>query len=374
MSSKPSAICHLSKLKTHDLDAVYKHNLRLMQVPNASPNKRFSRIIGEENLTTRQLIDKRLANFNNIKIRKNAVIAFEIFLSASPAFFESESSHKADSFDVSNTKKWLALTKKFLTDKYGENLVELVAHMDERTPHLHAIVVPIYTKAIKIRRTKGQISKGINVEETVQPRLCGNEVVTKAYLRNLHTEYANSLSSLGIVRGVKKSRAKHEDIGDFYKIVNSTLAPSPLKISPPILSLPPTIGRKKKWLSEQQELINQAFEKLTKELSEQALRASSSANFNFKRWQQECERTAEFWLNFDSPKAAQNHIKNLKNQTIKLKTDHERSVSQLSLTNQNFEGENQKLKKENQKLKDLIDQLNSLLTPEQNNLTHNLKL
>lgn len=66
-------------------------------------------------------------------IRKDAVYAEELVLSASPEFF----------VDQDITKKWAAKQVDFLRKEYGANCVNAVLHLDESTPHIHAFVVPI---------------------------------------------------------------------------------------------------------------------------------------------------------------------------------------------------------------------------------------
>ncbi|MBM1772916.1 plasmid recombination protein, partial [Sulfitobacter geojensis] len=46
---------------------------------------------------------------------------------------------------------WLKLSKKWLQDEYGEGFVYAVLHTDERTPHIHAVCVPLYQSKTKHR-------------------------------------------------------------------------------------------------------------------------------------------------------------------------------------------------------------------------------
>ena len=66
---------------------------------------------------------------------------------------------------------WIDANLKWLKDTFGEeNLVSCVLHMDEKTPHLHATVVPIVTGE-RIRRKRG----------TAMPRLYLEVVGNLAY-------------------------------------------------------------------------------------------------------------------------------------------------------------------------------------------------
>lgn len=57
---------------------------------------------------------------------------------------------------------WIDANLKWLKNTFGsENLVSCVLHMDEKTPHLHATIVPIVTterlrKSVRVRRSTQQ--------------------------------------------------------------------------------------------------------------------------------------------------------------------------------------------------------------------------
>lgn len=59
-----------------------------------------------------------------------------------------------DGFDWSDPKaigKWLGDSKQWLQDEYGDGFVYAVLHTDEKTPHLHAVCVPLYKSKTKHR-------------------------------------------------------------------------------------------------------------------------------------------------------------------------------------------------------------------------------
>lgn len=72
----------------------------------------------------------------NGKLRKNGVLAVEIFLSASPQHFVND-----ESITV-----WAEANLKWLKERYGKNLINAVMHLDEQTPQIHAFMVPIDDK------------------------------------------------------------------------------------------------------------------------------------------------------------------------------------------------------------------------------------
>ena len=139
------SIMEVRKIKTTNaMSAAFKHNYRLKDVPNADKAK--------QNLN-RDLVPMRYASFTDAyrkkvdalpyykthKIRKNAVRAIEIVLTFS---------HGADmDFSVDDwakeSMKWLDDTFNVAPDASGPNIVSAVLHMDEGTPHIHAMIIPV---------------------------------------------------------------------------------------------------------------------------------------------------------------------------------------------------------------------------------------
>jgi vacuolar-type H+-ATPase subunit H len=59
-----------------------------------------------------------------------------------------------DEFDWSDREaigSWLGNSKKWLQDEYGDGFVYAVVHVDEKTPHIHAVTVPLYRSKTKHR-------------------------------------------------------------------------------------------------------------------------------------------------------------------------------------------------------------------------------
>jgi chromosome segregation ATPase len=74
--------------------------------------------------------------------------------------------------------------------------------MDESTPHLHAVVVPL----------------------TADGRLCAKQVIgDKIKMKQMQTEYAKIMEHFGLNRGKEGSRAIHEDVKEYYKRINNEL-------------------------------------------------------------------------------------------------------------------------------------------------------
>lgn len=128
------------------------------------------------------------------KIRKNGVIAVEYLFTASPEWFKTATSaQKKEFFDRS--VDWLA-------EKYGRaHIITATVHNDETTPHLTAVVIPIDSRGkLNARGFIGGAEK----------------------LRKDQDTYAKAVSSLGLVRGIRGSKAKHQEISQWYGELHET--------------------------------------------------------------------------------------------------------------------------------------------------------
>ena len=98
--------------------------------------------------------------------------------------------------------QWVNDNKKWLEEQFGDkNLVKLTLHMDEKTPHLHAIVVPI--------TEKGTLSA---------KEIMGNSVK----MQQRQTHYAQAMAKYGLERGFLGSKVKHEDQKEYKARVENT--------------------------------------------------------------------------------------------------------------------------------------------------------
>lgn len=103
---------------------------------------------------------------------------------------------------------WCRANIKWLQDTFGEdNLVSCVLHMDEKTPHLHATVVPIVSAPHKRREREGEHKYK---EKEPAPRLCANDLMTRGKLRQYQDTYAQAMAGFGLKRGIVASGARHQ--------------------------------------------------------------------------------------------------------------------------------------------------------------------
>lgn len=141
------------------------------------------------------------------KVGKNQTKAIRIILTGShEQMMKIEQSGKLD--------KWTDANLKWLRDTFGEdNVVSCVLHMDEKTPHLHATVVPIVTGERKRKSREGEKK----YRTQTGSRLSADDVMGRGRLSTYQNTYAEAMREFGLQRGVVGSTAKHQSNGEFYR-------------------------------------------------------------------------------------------------------------------------------------------------------------
>lgn len=128
-------------------------------------------------------------------IRKDAVKAMRVVLSGSPEQMQRIGK------DDAQFREWKKANLEFFSERFGKaNLVRFSLHMDESTPHIHAVVVPL--------SPDGELS--------AKKMFGGPKELTQ-----LQTDYAEAMKRFGLGRGKENSTAKHTDIREYYARVNN---------------------------------------------------------------------------------------------------------------------------------------------------------
>lgn len=184
----------LSSGKWSGVDAANKHNCRIgNQKKNIDPSRSWANeVIGSTNLTA--AIKQRLKDLKVKPSRKDAVVCREAILTTSPEFWGENWKGLLKNTKFKNKlEAWKTESLKFFTDKYGANVVQASVHLDEETPHIHVMFVPI-------------------VDRNNKPELNAKAQMSRQDLRQMQTEYANCMAKFGLERGepVEKTGAKHE--------------------------------------------------------------------------------------------------------------------------------------------------------------------
>ena len=94
-------------------------------------------------------------------------------------------------------KDWAEQNYNFIAKEFGEeNMVRFSLHLDEKTPHIHAVTVPI----------------------TDDGRLSAKEVIGNSKkMEERQDRYAEAMEKYGLERGLKKTGVKHENQHEYYK-------------------------------------------------------------------------------------------------------------------------------------------------------------
>ena len=110
--------------------------------------------------------------------------------------------------------QWIKVNLSWLKDTFGEeNLVSCVLHMDEKTPHLHATIIPIVTTERKRKEREGE--KKYTTKSG--PRLSADDVMARGKLFQYQNTYAVAMKSFGLQRGVVGSTARHKTNSQYYR-------------------------------------------------------------------------------------------------------------------------------------------------------------
>ena len=190
-------VLHMDKFKKNAIRGIQSHNRRERE-SHSNPDIDYSRSVGNYDLhesasdNYAQAIQNRLDDLLMVKaVRKDAVHMCGLIVSSDKEFF--------DKLNANEARRFFEEAAAYLTDFVGrENVISAMVHMDEKTPHMHFLHVPV----------------------TPDGRLSANSIYTRASLKKLQTELPSYLQSRGfeIQRGVEQkpgSAKKHLDTREF---------------------------------------------------------------------------------------------------------------------------------------------------------------
>ena len=123
--------------------------------------------------------------------------------------------------------EWCQDSIRYLYDTFGwENVVSAHLHMDEKTPHIHASVVPIVTGERRKAKKEQANGKRKYRKKANAVRLCADDLFNRQTLISYHDGYAKVMAKYGLQRGVRGSEARHTTTTQYYrelKKMNDTL-------------------------------------------------------------------------------------------------------------------------------------------------------
>lgn len=165
----------------------YKHADPERKHLNRSFKTRFSE------MSIPKAIEKRIQEGykGNRKIRKDAVKYMSHVMTGSHEQMKKIFSHDAA------RERWIRKNIDFVNSEFGEeNIIRFEIHLDEKTPHIHAVTVPL----------------------TPEGKLSAKEIMgNKKALTARQDRYAELMKEFGLNRGLRNTGVKHENANDYYK-------------------------------------------------------------------------------------------------------------------------------------------------------------
>lgn len=153
----------------------------------------------------KQLVERenRKKAFNQMLDDSNSVVADELLFTSDKEFFKN--------MNKEEIIKWANTCMEFVYEDIGYNknqIINAVIHLDEKTPHLHCVVVPLIKKYDKrSKEEKWTISKKQYMKD-------------RDYLSTLQDKYHSRMVKNGydLDRGIKNSDNEHIDIKQYKQI------------------------------------------------------------------------------------------------------------------------------------------------------------
>ncbi len=210
-----------------DLAQIGSHNKREKKAYNSNPDIDISR--SKDNIELVPLSDKYVKGFYNLvkdykkeheermkterEDRKKtfkqmldksqSVVADELLFTATNKFFEN--------MTRDDIKEWADTCMEFVYNDLGykkEQVLHATVHMDEKTPHVHCVVVPLVKKFDKRTNTERYT---ISKKQYIKDKIHLSELQDKYHARLVNKGY-------DLERGIKGSDKEHLSVKEYKKI------------------------------------------------------------------------------------------------------------------------------------------------------------
>jgi len=191
------AIYRIGK-KFKDMNSIshfVNHMERITEVQNADKSIKNEILIGNKD------VYKDVKNYiSDCKLRKNTVIGRELLMTASPDFFHGLGEKELEVWKQENIK--------WLKDNFHENVVYSVLHKDEKSWHIHSLIVPKFKN-----KNNENILANSRYFDGIQK------------MREWQDNYAKGMQEhfKCLARGIKYSKAKHMTLKKYYTLVKQEI-------------------------------------------------------------------------------------------------------------------------------------------------------
>lgn len=246
----PMCVFRIHKLKKwREIGAASAHNLRTISTPNANPNVN-NLVLRGSNTSPRDVVTAAQEKTKDLTIRKNAVLAVEVLLSASPKYFREGREEQYGVYDADKLQAWRAAMEPWIAEKFP-HAVSIVLHLDEATPHYQIIDIPLDEKTGRLN-ARGKYGGG-------------------GLLSKWQDEAAQVVEHLGIKRGLKGSKAEHTKVKQIYKAMSladkqAPKVPARPKKPAPLTGSRPLFGAARTAYDKEADRYKKAREKYEKDL------------------------------------------------------------------------------------------------------------
>lgn len=257
----------------------------------------------------------RRKTFNQMLNGSKNCVADELLFTASKEFFKD--------MTKDDIKKWADTCMEFVYKDLGykkEQVLHATVHMDEKTPHVHCVVVPLVKKLDKRSNTERYtISKKQYIKD-------------KIHLSELQDKYHKRLTDKGydLERGIKGSDNKHIKIKEYKQITKKVN--HELNVRNDRLDNAMNDFEEKMKTTKQTLIIDKDFVKVKKDTFD-------SMNNVIKETKKVMEIQPKLQTIFNEVDSYANSYKSLEKENQKYKKE----ISKLEYENQNLEQENRSL-------------------------------
>lgn len=348
-------VLHMDKFKKDAIRGIQSHNRRERE-SHSNPDIDYDRSAGNYDLCANtssnyaEAIQNRIDDLLMVKaVRKDAVHLCGLIVSSDKDFF--------GKLNADETRHFFTEATNYLTEFVGkENVISAMVHMDEKTPHMHFLHVPV----------------------TKDGRLCAKDIYTKAALKKLQDELPKHLQKCGfqIERGVERQKGsakKHLDTNEYkqQQEMLKFLQTEAENLRQTIKNMETRIAKQEQTEAEIEERI--AKQKVIVAEAEEKLRVKSTlppANiFNYKAVLSEAEQVIATFQQALADKDAVARERDARvYQAENLLRDRDdarkmanKAIAVVNAERKNFENSLRKLKEENQSMVGELDSLRSFI-------------
>jgi len=233
-------------------------------------------------------------------IREDAVKYLKVILSGShERMKEIEAEGKIN--------KWAADSINWLSEKFGkENIVKAVLHMDEKTPHIHCVVVPL------IQEDFSYINKKDNKTVVVKKgALSAKEILrSPKVLKDLHTDYTKKVGvKYNLLRGEERKPGETKTpvttLNKFYDTINRAEEKKDVSFQIPQIEKPTLfdLPNLNSWTEKQNQSIKNQISsevgKVQEQILEQNFRTASEI-MKLEKYKENTEKTKQAYQSINS--------------------------------------------------------------------------